>query len=71
MIAATKSPSLFENDLFDYDEPGIDDRAVKEDDESDGGLRFSITSYGADYPVDALVKRLVLQRTLSVSPFVV
>lgn len=58
MIAATKSPSLFENDLFDYDEPGIDDRAVKEDDESDGGLRFSITSYGADYPVDALVKRL-------------
>ncbi len=42
----------------DYEEPAIDDRADLEDDESDGGVRFSITSYGADYPVDALVKRL-------------
>lgn len=41
-----------------YEEPLVDDRADIEDDENDGGLRFSITSYGADYPVDALVKRL-------------
>ncbi len=41
-----------------YEEPGVDDLADLEDDESNGGLRFSITSYGADYPVDALVKRL-------------
>lgn len=41
-----------------YEEPFVDDRADIEDDENDGGLRFSITSYGADYPVDALVKRL-------------
>jgi hypothetical protein len=44
--------------LFPADEPEVEDQAAVEDDESDGGLRFSITSYGADYPVDALVKRL-------------
>lgn len=41
-----------------FEEPLVDDRSYTEDDETDGGLRFSITSYGADYPVDALVKRL-------------
>ncbi len=44
--------------LFEPNEQEVDDRAVLEDDECEGGLRFSITSYGADYPVDALVKRL-------------
>lgn len=48
----------YEEPGIQYEEPGIEDRAVTEDDESDGGLRFSINSYGADYPVDALVKRL-------------
>jgi len=41
-----------------YEEPLVDDPAVIEDDESEGAVRFSISSYGADYPVDALVKRL-------------
>jgi hypothetical protein len=40
------------------DDSQVDDVSSVEDDESDSGVRFSITSYGADYPVDALVKRL-------------
>ena len=40
------------------EEPVVDDQATYDDDEIDGGVRFSITSYGADYPIDALVKRL-------------
>lgn len=58
MATTTTKPTALEPELFEYDELEVEDRAVIEDDESDGGLRFSITSYGADYPVDALVKRL-------------
>ncbi|HMP02834.1 MAG TPA: DUF262 domain-containing protein [Gemmatales bacterium] len=54
MASAVVEPNLNE-------EPRVDDAADIEDDESDGGLRFSIASYGADYPVDALVKRLKSQ----------
>lgn len=50
------SDAVVEPDL--YGDPFVDDPAESEDDENDGGIRFSITSYGADYPVDALVKRL-------------
>lgn len=42
----------FEKSLRD----GIDDEAVL--DESAGAPQFSITSYGADYTVDSLVKRM-------------
>ncbi len=46
-----------EERLFDVLE-GIDDSAEAEDQEAPSHVRYSIKSYGADYPVDALVKRL-------------
>lgn len=58
IMPALAEPELRQDELFPLDDPEIEDQAAVEDDESDGGLRFSITSYGADYPVDALVKRL-------------
>ena len=42
-----KLPDIFE---------GIDDAAEQEDEEASTTVRYSIKSYGADYPVDALVK---------------
>jgi Protein of unknown function DUF262 len=36
----------------------VDDASEKEDADVAQDLRYSITSYGADYPVDALVKRM-------------
>lgn len=58
MSNASRIEKDSDSGLFQFSEPGIDDAAIVEDDESDGALRFSINSYGADYPVDALVKRL-------------
>ncbi|MDE0026873.1 MAG: DUF262 domain-containing protein, partial [Spirochaetaceae bacterium] len=34
------------------------DSSESEDDEQSTSVRYTITSYGADYPVDSLVKRL-------------
>jgi uncharacterized protein DUF262 len=39
-------------------EPGVADITEAEDDEASVELRYSITSYGADYPVDSLVRRM-------------
>jgi len=39
-------------------EEDVEDFAEKEDDESSTTVRYSISSYGADYPVDGLVKRM-------------
>jgi len=40
------------------EEQSIEDRAETEDDESPTTVRYRVSSYGADYPVDGLVKRL-------------
>jgi len=37
---------------------GVDDSSETEDEEAPSSVRYAIKSYGADYPVDALVKRL-------------
>ena len=39
----------------------VDDPSAQEDEEVVRAVRYSITSYGADYPVDALVTRLVTE----------
>ena len=36
----------------------VDDRAIDEDESTPNEVRYEISSYGADYPVDSLVKRL-------------
>ena len=45
-----------EDNPLDF-EPDVFDPSGKEDDDL-AGVRFAITSYGADYPVDALISRL-------------
>ena len=40
------------------DEPEVADDAVSEDEDASNEIRYRISSYGADYPVDGLVKRL-------------
>lgn len=41
-----------------YEEPDVADDATSEDDDASTEVRYRISSYGADYPVDGLVKRL-------------
>ncbi|MGD0222524.1 MAG: DUF262 domain-containing protein [Terriglobia bacterium] len=45
-----------QNDQLNPDE--VQDQATLEDEEATTDLRYQISSYGADYPVDGLVKRL-------------
>ncbi len=40
------------------EEPDVKDDAALEDEEASTEVRYRISSYGADYPVDSLVKRL-------------
>lgn len=40
------------------EEPDVRDDAASEDEEASTEIRYQISSYGADYPVDGLVKRL-------------
>ena len=40
------------------EEPDVKDDAASEDEEASNEIRYQISSYGADYPVDGLVKRL-------------
>ena len=40
------------------EEEDVQDPADAEDQQATTNLRYQITSYGADYPVDGLVKRL-------------
>lgn len=40
------------------EEPDVKDDAASEDEEASTEIRYQISSYGADYPVDGLVKRL-------------
>ena len=42
----------------DGEEPDVKDDAASEDDDASTEIRYQISSYGADYPVDGLVKRL-------------
>ena len=42
-------------------EDGIEDEAPTEDESSTNDVRYEISSYGADYPVDSLVKRISQQ----------
>ncbi len=39
-------------------EEDVEDPSVKEDEEKEAPARYAISSYGTDFPVDALVKRL-------------
>jgi len=50
----------YENDpsALKVDEEAVQDPSQTEDDESTTSVRYAISSYGADYPVDGLVKRL-------------
>jgi len=50
----------YENDpsALKVDEEPVQDPSQAEDDESTTSVRYAISSYGADYPVDGLVKRL-------------
>ena len=38
--------------------PDVEDAAALEDEVASTEIRYRISSYGADYPVDGLVKRL-------------
>ena len=40
-----------------YDDP-VDERLLEEEDTVEESLRYEISSYGADYDVEGLVKRL-------------
>ena len=40
------------------EEPDVKDDAASEDEEASTEIRYRVSSYGADYPVDGLVKRL-------------
>ena len=51
-----------------HPEPDVDDSSVMEDEETCNDLRYDISSYGADYPVDGLVKRLQ-QDDIFIPPF--
>lgn len=42
----------------DLEKDQVEDPSESEDEETPTGIRYAITSYGADYPVDSLVKRL-------------
>jgi uncharacterized protein with ParB-like and HNH nuclease domain len=42
----------------EIEEPEVQDAATAEDDETSTDVRYQVSSYGADYPVDSLVKRL-------------
>lgn len=46
----------------------VDDLTEAEDEEIGRDVRYSLTSYGADYPVDSLVKR-IREESLFVPPF--
>ena len=49
----------FESDVSDIaQEEGVDDGSIAEDAEVGYPVRYVISSYGADYPVDSLVKRI-------------
>lgn len=52
----------------DEDEDSVDDLTEAEDDTASEDFRYSITSYGADYTVDGLVKRLE-NKTIRVPTF--
>jgi len=45
-------------DRGEDEEPDVKDDAAKEDEDASNEIRYSISSYGADYPVDGLVERL-------------
>ncbi len=49
-------------------EPDVDDRAFEEDEETSSEIPYDIASYGADYPVDGLVKRID-QGDIEIPPF--
>ena len=42
----------------EQEEPDVADDATTEDEDASNEIRYRISSYGADYPVDGLVKRL-------------
>lgn len=52
-LAADREPTRDEDA-----EPDVKDAAASEDEEASTEVRYQISSYGADYPVDGLVRRL-------------
>lgn len=57
-----------ENDKAIDEIRDVVDPSEKEDEEVSSAVRYSVTSYGADYPVDGLVKRL-LSEDVSIPDF--
>ena len=53
---------------LDIIDPDVEDPSVPEDEETANEVRYEISSYGADYPVDGLVKRLN-QDDIFIPPF--
>lgn len=47
-----------ENQAMEKQETEVQDRATEEDEDASTDVRYEVSSYGADYPVDGLVKRL-------------
>ena len=52
-LAADREPTRDEDA-----EPDVKDAAASEDEDASTEVRYQISSYGADYPVDGLVRRL-------------